>query len=93
MKQILLSADGPVYLCLVPDIVEKNLRSYIEEFYDYVYEFKRVKIDEYHYQILVDEIIGFIDWLNEKFEEKSSVISILNNDELDKYNHLSWWNW
>ena len=32
MKQILLSADGPVYLCLVPDIVEKNLRLYIEEF-------------------------------------------------------------
>ena len=93
MKQILLSADGPVYLCLVPDEVEENLELYINDFDEYVFKYKTIRIDEEHYGSLVEEVAGFVDWLNEKFEEKSSVVKVLNENEIKKYNCLAWWNW
>lgn len=93
LKKILLSADGPVYLCLVPDIVEKNLQSYIKDYDEYVFKYKTIRIDEYHYRSLVEEVIGFIEWLNENFEEKSSVVKVLDEKELEQYDCLEWWNW
>ena len=69
LKQILLSADGHVYLCLVPDKVEENLVLYVKDFDEYVWEYKTIRIDEYHYRSLVEEVTGFVDWLNERFEE------------------------
>ena len=70
MKQILLSADGPVYLCLVPDEVEENLELYINDFDEYVFKYKTIRIDEEHYGSLVEEVVGFVDWLNEKLKAK-----------------------
>lgn len=93
LKQILLSADGPVYLCLVPDKVEENLELYIKDFDEYVLGYKTIRIDEYHYRSLVEEVVGFVDWLNEKFEEKSSIVKVLNDNEIKRYNSLTWWNW
>ena len=93
LKQILLSADGPVYLCLVPDKVEENLELYIKDFDEYVLKYKTIRIDEYHYRSLVEEVVGFVDWLNDKFEGKSSIIKVLSEEELKKYNCLVWWNW
>ena len=93
MKQILLSADGPVYLCLVPDKVEENLELYIKDFDEYVFEYKTIRIDEYHYRSLVQEVTGFIDWLNVSFDEKSSIVKVLSEDEIKRYNSLMWWNW
>lgn len=93
MKQILLSADGPVYLCLVPDKVEENLELYIKDFDEYVFEYKTIRIDEYHYRSLVQEVTGFIDWLNVSFDEKSSIVKVLSEDEIKQYNSLMWWNW
>lgn len=93
MKQILLSADGPVYLCLVPDKVEESLELYIKDFDEYVFKYKTIRIDEYHYRALVQEVTGFIDWLNENFEEKSSIVKVLSENELKQYDCLPWWNW
>jgi len=93
LKQILLSADGPVYLCLVPDKVEENLELYIKDFDEYVFEYKTIRIDEYHYRSLVQEVTGFIDWLNVSFDEKSSIVKVLSEDEIKQYNSLMWWNW
>ena len=93
LKQILLSADGPVYLCLVPDKVEENLVLYVKDFDEYVWEYKTIRIDEYHYGSLVEEVTGFVDWLNERFEEKSSIVKVLSDSEIKHYNYLTWWNW
>lgn len=93
LKQILLSADGPVYLCLVPDKVEENLELYIKDFDEYVFQYKTIRIDEYHYRSLVQEVTGFIDWLNKSFDEKSSIVKVLSENEINRYNSLMWWNW
>lgn len=93
LKQILLSADGPVYLCFVPDKVEENLVLYVKDFDEYVWEYKTIRIDEYHYRSLVEEVTGFVDWLNERFEEKSSIVKVLSDSEIKHYNYLTWWNW
>ena len=93
LKQILLSVDGPVYLCLVPDKVEENLELYIKDFDEYVFQYKTIRIDEYHYRSLVQEVTGFIDWLNKSFDEKSSIVKVLSENEINRYNSLMWWNW
>ena len=30
---------------------------------------------------------------DEYLEEKSSIVKVLNDDEIKKYDYLKWWNW
>lgn len=93
MKRILLSVDGPYHLCLVPDIVADNLYKYVCDFDDYVWKYKMIKIDDMHYRSTVEEISGFIDWLNENFDEKSMIEKVLMDNEYEEYKQLESWNW
>lgn len=93
MKRVLLSVDGPYHLCLVPDIVADNLHKYISDFDDYVWKYKMIKIDENHYRSTVEEITGFIAWLNDKFSEQSKIEKVLQDNEYEEYEQLESWNW
>lgn len=93
MKQILISADGPIHLCLVPDIVANNLYKYICDFDDYVYKYRTIQISELEYRTTVEEVSGFIDWLNEMFDEESKLVRVLDDNEYEQYKRLESWNW
>ena len=93
MKKIVLSADGPLHICLVPDIVADNLLDYIDDFYDHAEKFKLIKYDDGKYAFTESEVDGFIHWLNRMFKEQSNILEVVENTRWKEYEDLPWWNW
>lgn len=91
MKEVLLSAKGPVGVYLVPDIVERNLKEYC---INYVRDY--LKIKTYQKELRFNET-DFIRYLNSIFpNEKSLFITTLGHiwirPELpDKYKDYEWY--
>ena len=93
MKKIVLSIDGPLHICSVPDIVADNLFNYVNDYYDYAEDFKLVKFDDGHYMFTENEIDGFIHWLNRMFKEQSSILEVVEDTRCKEYEDLPSWNW
>lgn len=83
MKKVLLSVDEKNYECLVPDVVSNNLFDYIDDFYNYLDNFKLIKHDDGRYEFTDNEVEGFIHWLNRMFKEQSSVIKEVKDTSIE----------
>lgn len=94
MKEIMISADSPISIYLVPDEVAENLREYCMEFLDELYTFSNNReleiIDNEHQPSDQEEAVqydetGFIYWLNEKKfpNQKSSLVRTMTWDEFE----------